>query len=629
MCLIQVEDTFEDIVKSLGVELSASRMENTFLWQNSENVSMLTDKVSDLEEEVAMLRRKLAEEEVKSRDEILTDKVNDLEEEVAMLRRQLAGEEVKTRDDTKRKLEDVLVGDADSVEMDDVNVGDAADVSCRKRKLEMDGVRFYNAVDLTLVDDWMKNATQIEVVDLTNTQDDVETVESWAGLKDLEDADHVQIEAKTFNLFSSVMHKQIGNNSFINNLHHEILKADSKAKRDLILESHGEKFWHFVDRFDSVLGTLDSEDIGISSVLSLRGNNWIGSDFLEAYFCILQQGPRKRILILHYSTCSLVMLKGEEHRKFRAFKKINLFDGSVRYIFWPFNSNKNHWLLIVVDLESFVILLVDSLPNPASTTLLMHQVESYMNELFVEKSRPSQIWESKVHACPLQTNGFDCGVFMTVAVESLYNNCSRFNYTGDDMPFLRFKLAVTLLQGITLKELSPVSSTSTSSVATVNTSTTSSASKSTHQNVQLSKKKSKDKTQGNHDNLVSEFNKLKGAIDHCFVQIVSQKDLSYFEEKLTLQPALINAITSTVDVDLLPKNLKHLPSVFRHCFSDHTINTRYILFPDTKDFIVDEGNLCFPCATFFTSFLCQDCILGLKTRVKDMLGFYRLRRMLF
>lgn len=63
----------------------------------------------------------------------------------------------------------------------------------------------------------------------------------------------------------------------------------------------------------------------------------------------------------------------------------------------------------------------------------------------------TQALEMCLHGCllqdiPHQDNDYDCGVFMSVAAERLALG-QPLNYTEEDMPLLRQKLMLEILQG--------------------------------------------------------------------------------------------------------------------------------------------------------------------------------------
>lgn len=106
----------------------------------------------------------------------------------------------------------------------------------------------------------------------------------------------------------------------------------------------------------------------------------------------------------------------------------------------PINLNNKHWALAEIDRTQQAIRYYDSLRYDPGTRL------EELKEFFIEidyLTKAASI--SKLDTIPLQSNTFDCGVFVCEFGRCLIQG-KEFNFVQDDMPFIRRNVKEVLLR---------------------------------------------------------------------------------------------------------------------------------------------------------------------------------------
>ena len=78
-----------------------------------------------------------------------------------------------------------------------------------------------------------------------------------------------------------------------------------------------------------------------------------------------------------------------------------------------------------------------------------HVISTLMKDAFLDISKGSD-WKFIAKDCPIQENGYDCGVCACANIESLARGVEP-NYLGKDTNYFRKKIAVEIYQDEILK----------------------------------------------------------------------------------------------------------------------------------------------------------------------------------
>ncbi|XP_063933637.1 sentrin-specific protease 1-like [Zophobas morio] len=138
-----------------------------------------------------------------------------------------------------------------------------------------------------------------------------------------------------------------------------------------------------------------------------------------------------------------LLVKGY-HKVRRWTRKLKIFELDI--LLAPIHL-VNHWCLVSVDFKRKIIAYHDSLGG--SNRRILHLFKQYLQEEHMDKlNSPFDTSNWKLHSLkntiPLQTNGADCGVFTCVYAECI-SRSAFFDFSQDDMPYFRKRLAIEIL----------------------------------------------------------------------------------------------------------------------------------------------------------------------------------------
>jgi sentrin-specific protease 1 len=110
------------------------------------------------------------------------------------------------------------------------------------------------------------------------------------------------------------------------------------------------------------------------------------------------------------------------------------------YVLFPVHTGAgDHWCIAVFDVRKHTLNVYDSIPNEGRKFDILHHVRAYIREEHKSKHGlpyPYALNEDSVPDVPLQTNGFDCGVFVCQYVKAIVRGV-RFNFRSKDMQIIR------------------------------------------------------------------------------------------------------------------------------------------------------------------------------------------------
>ncbi len=213
------------------------------------------------------------------------------------------------------------------------------------------------------------------------------------------------------------------------------------------------KLWEIVDGvcdsvhirgfpMETVVGYVGLLPVCKSSILTLKGNAWIGGYVLDNYFNIIQQKHPQQNCFIFELGAGWGMIRGKvegktDKKRFNHFDNKIIDENSDHIYLFPFHSNGNHWIFLKACLKSRKIFVFDSNSSGGSTKVLVRKVSVFMKELFIYRCLTSTQWKIVTARCPQQLNGYDCGAFMAAALESTFLN-QELTHNAGDMPYIRF-----------------------------------------------------------------------------------------------------------------------------------------------------------------------------------------------
>ncbi|KAI0121418.1 cysteine proteinase [Hypoxylon sp. NC0597] len=115
----------------------------------------------------------------------------------------------------------------------------------------------------------------------------------------------------------------------------------------------------------------------------------------------------------------------------------------VDTILIPVNES-NHWTLIIIRPSRRTIAYVDSFQSVGTSHLRNAHtwLEKFLGDKYVAEE-----WRTEQYKVPEQTNGYDCGVFVITNSIYLSLGIDPSDYSQEDMPLQRLRIAAMLLNG--------------------------------------------------------------------------------------------------------------------------------------------------------------------------------------
>ncbi len=167
----------------------------------------------------------------------------------------------------------------------------------------------------------------------------------------------------------------------------------------------------------------------------LFGKTWLNDNCVNEH--IRHQIKDKTDFCFIHSLIPLHKVK-KPYAPFEDTKITKLF-GAKKMLFCPLNVAESHWALLAVDLKARVFRYYDSLsykPEDAKIQAVRAHIQKIADAEKVTLS-PND-FQLSIEKCPQQENGYDCGVFVLMAVHHLVSN-KPLDYSQKDAPFMRLK----------------------------------------------------------------------------------------------------------------------------------------------------------------------------------------------
>ncbi len=179
-------------------------------------------------------------------------------------------------------------------------------------------------------------------------------------------------------------------------------------------------------------------------ILRLTELNWLNDQVIQYFFdCFrLEHGTPQKLIMDIILVTRNVMNNIESDCQLHLFNSIYL--SNVYEIYFPIHIS-DHFVLVRADFQRQELIYYDSMKKGTKyIACIISKVVKYLDLLFAYKGFKPFAWKNTSADCPQQSNTNDCGVFMCMALSSLYVN-TPLVHTQADMPQYRIKMAVDIL----------------------------------------------------------------------------------------------------------------------------------------------------------------------------------------
>ncbi|KAF5312809.1 hypothetical protein D9619_003351 [Psilocybe cf. subviscida] len=191
------------------------------------------------------------------------------------------------------------------------------------------------------------------------------------------------------------------------------------------------------------------EQVSYTDITRLMPKQWLNDEIINFYGAMIlgrseaaaSSSGKKTLLNIHYfNSFFWTKLTKEGYEKGRLAKwtkKIDIFSKDV--ILLPVNHNNAHWTAAAINFRNKRFESYDSMGMAAE--VVFKALRSYVTlEHHNKMKKPFDFtgWTNWApETTPQQENGYDCGVFTCQFMEALSRGEESFNFSQQDMPYLR------------------------------------------------------------------------------------------------------------------------------------------------------------------------------------------------
>lgn len=175
----------------------------------------------------------------------------------------------------------------------------------------------------------------------------------------------------------------------------------------------------------SIIASKFNAEISTKTIQCLRRSEWLSDEIINYYFQLLNERKKNLKNIFSWSSFFWTKLSSHERLEYKykgvqnwsTKKSIDVFSFDI--ILCPLNIDKSHWALGVVDLKNYKTYYLDSLERGTDYPLFHEYIQRYLRDEWVDKKKSSEECPKFISAkppsnLPLQKNGNDCGVYVTL-----------------------------------------------------------------------------------------------------------------------------------------------------------------------------------------------------------------------
>lgn len=189
-------------------------------------------------------------------------------------------------------------------------------------------------------------------------------------------------------------------------------------------------------------------NIARRDIMTLNGLNWLNDEVINFYMnLIIERAKDSKWPKAHaMNTFFYHKISKDGYGSVRRWtKKVDIFSYDLLVV--PIHLSM-HWCMALVDFRAKTIGYYDSMGSSNDKCLKI--LCSYLQQEHLDKKRSEfdvSGWElHNVKKIPQQMNGSDCGMFSCTFAEFLARD-ARISFTQEDMPYLRRKMVVEILEG--------------------------------------------------------------------------------------------------------------------------------------------------------------------------------------
>ncbi len=213
----------------------------------------------------------------------------------------------------------------------------------------------------------------------------------------------------------------------------EINKKIDKPKK-FTLEDHNDEIDKAFNCFES--RTFNNIFITLHDIKTLSPNQWLNDTIIDYYYCLILMDYSHFFCFSTYFFTSLCRHGLNAVKKW--YLNSNIF--SYKKIFIPILES-NHWLLVVVDLETYNLILYDSFSKTYNH--ILEKISDYLQFMYKILFQKDIFNLNLIHArsLPLQKNYYDCGVYICKFAEFI---CKQRDFTFSDIDMMRYRRKMIL-----------------------------------------------------------------------------------------------------------------------------------------------------------------------------------------
>ena len=197
----------------------------------------------------------------------------------------------------------------------------------------------------------------------------------------------------------------------------------------------------------------DDDDVE-DSLKTLEPRQWVDSTIIDEYFKILykeyQSQSKSRLKLHFYNTAFYYYLY--DHKKKIDTQIVKEFGNPFQYdkVLIPINIGNNHWLLAYINMRIKELFIYDSIDNEQRQINIINNLLTWLMSFIPKQDRKNEEekWKAEIVDAPLQTNGFDCGVFTMKYADHIVQGKEEMRFTTEDMPRFRQEIKNKIIQEI-------------------------------------------------------------------------------------------------------------------------------------------------------------------------------------
>ncbi|CAO3566221.1 unnamed protein product [Mortierella alpina] len=242
--------------------------------------------------------------------------------------------------------------------------------------------------------------------------------------------------------------------------HQKVVDEHDRIEKELAQRRQAEQFTEFTDKEEDLIDEALSEGSGQvvegfnvtilkKDIHTLRPGEWLNDEVINFYGNLILARSKESTTLpkIHvFSTFFYKTLSEQGYDKVRRWtKKVKIFE--LDYVLIPIHCSGNHWTTAVIDMRNKRIEYYDSLlgNNPKCFLILRGYLEQECQDK-LKKPFDFQGWENDCPKdIPRQRNGFDCGVFTCTFLECKSRGLDQFDFSQQNMPYLRKRIILSIL----------------------------------------------------------------------------------------------------------------------------------------------------------------------------------------